>query len=79
MTILAALRKTVMQQVAPNKKTMAHIDQFLDYMTAHPGAATRYCASDMVLTMHSDAPYLSASKAGSKVGCHFWGVAPKRW
>ena len=45
---------------------------FLDYAASHPDAVLTYRASDMVLTLHSDASYLSEPKARSRAGGHFF-------
>jgi hypothetical protein len=63
-----ALLDITTQQAAPTEKTMQRVDQFLDYMWMHPDAIIRYCASDMILNVHSDASYLSAPKARSRAG-----------
>jgi len=72
MTILCALSKIAGQQKAPTKRTMERGNQFLDYMATHPDAKIRYHASDMVLNVHSDASYLTAPNARSRVGGHFF-------
>ncbi len=41
-------------------------------MWTHPDAIIRYCASDMILNVHSDASYLSAPKACSQAGGYFF-------
>ena len=41
-------------------------------METHPDATIRYYASDMILNVHSDASYLTASKARSRIGGHFF-------
>ena len=46
--------------------------QFHDYASNHPDAIVTYLASDMVLAGHSDASYLSESKARSRAGGHFF-------
>ena len=57
---------------------MERVDQFLDYMHDHPVAKIRYYASDMVLNVHFDASYLTAPKAQSRAGGHFFlGSLPK--
>ncbi len=60
------------QQAAPTENTMKRINHFLDYMWTHPDAVIRYHASDMILNVHSDASYLSAPKARSRVGGYFF-------
>jgi hypothetical protein len=57
---------------------MKRCKHFLDYMATHPHALIRYCASDMILNMHSDASYLSAPNARNRVSRYFFlGLLPK--
>jgi hypothetical protein len=72
MTILCALNEIAAQQAKPTEKTMERVNTFLDYMATHPDAVIRYYASDMVLNVHSDASYLTAANARSRVGGHFF-------
>jgi len=51
---------------------MQKVKQFLDYAATHPDAIITYRASDMVLVGHSDASYLSETKARSRAGEHFF-------
>ena len=51
---------------------MKKVNQFLDYALSNPDAIVTYRASDMVLAVHSDASYLSESKARSRAGGHFF-------
>eukprot|EP00957_Ditylum_brightwellii_P008469 642079-Ditylum_brightwellii.AAC.1 len=44
----------------------------LDYCHTHPNATLRFLASDMILTLHSDASYLSEKKAHSRPAGHFY-------
>ena len=60
------------QQAAPNENTMQKVKQYLDYAATHPDAIITYCASGMVLAAHSDASYLSETKARSRAGGHFF-------
>ena len=46
--------------------------KLLDYCATHDDAKIRYCASEMILHVHSDASYLSAYRARSKVGQQFF-------
>ena len=70
--ILMGLSDISSQQAAPTENTMKRINHFLDYMWTHPDAVIRYHASDMILNVHSDASYLSAPKARSRVGGYFF-------
>ncbi len=49
---------------------MKKVQQFLDYASTHPDAIVTYHASDMVLVGHSNASYLSKSKARSRAVGH---------
>jgi hypothetical protein len=44
----------------------------LDYLASHPDAKIRFHASDMILHIHSDASYLSVSKARIHLGGLFY-------
>ena len=61
MTILMALSEIASQQANPTERTMKRVKQFLDYMYTHPDAVIRYRSSDMILNLHSDASYLTAT------------------
>jgi hypothetical protein len=67
-----ALSAIASQQASPTEDTCNHVNQFLDYMTTHPNAKIQYHTSDMVLNVHSDASYLSASNARSRAGGYFF-------
>ncbi len=71
-TILMALSEISSQQTAPTENTMKHVNQFLNYMWAHPDAVVQYHASDMILNVRSDASYLSTPKAHSQAGGYFF-------
>ena len=78
MTILTALSEIASQQAAPTEKTLQRVNTFLDYMATHPDAVIRYYSSDMILNVHSDASYLTAPRARSRAGGHFFlGSLPK--
>ena len=50
---------------------MRNIKQLLHYAATHPDAAVTYWSINMVLATHSDASYLSETKARSRAGGHF--------
>jgi hypothetical protein len=54
------------------KQTQTSTSQLLDYLATHPDATIRFYASDMILHIHSDASYLSVSKARSRLGAIFY-------
>jgi hypothetical protein len=60
------------EQTTAMEKTKAAADQLLDYLATHPDAVIRFHASDMILHIHSDASYLSISKAMSRLGGLFY-------
>ena len=60
------------QQAATTENTMTLVKIFLEYAATRPDVIIMYHASDMVLSAHSDASYLSESKARSRSGGHFF-------
>ena len=71
-TMLVALSAISSEQAYPTRATMKKVDQFLDYAASREQSVLTYEASDMVLEVHSDALYLSESKARSRAGGHFF-------
>lgn len=71
-TIAAALSTIVSQQSNATKQTEEVCHQLLDYVVTHPNVAVRFLGSDMILVVHSDALYLSESKACSRAVGHFY-------
>ena len=71
-TMLVAFSAIASEQASPTKATMKKVDQFLDYAASLEQSVLTYEASDMVLEVHSDASYLSESKARSQAGGHFF-------
>jgi hypothetical protein len=67
-----ALSAIASQQALPTEDMRNCINQFLNYMATHPDAKIQYCASDMVLNVHSNASYLSAPHAHSCAGGYFF-------
>ena len=57
---------------AATESTLKKIEQFMDYAATNPEAIITYRVSDMMLTTHSNASYLSEPKAQSKAGGHFF-------
>lgn len=68
MTMLVAIGTIASEQAKGTKKTMDAAIQLLNYAATHPNATIRYTKSDMVLHIISDASYLSASEARSRLG-----------
>jgi len=59
-------------QSKPTHLTLQLIQHLLDYCATNPNATICYKPSDMILKIHSDASYLSESKARSQCGSHFY-------
>lgn len=77
-TIMMALSNQASAQSTVTEETKKATKTLLDYCTTHPDATVRFSASDMALKIHSDASYLKAPKARSRVGGHlFLGNNPK--
>jgi hypothetical protein len=60
------------EQTRATEKTKTAAGQLLDYLATHPDAKICFHASDMILHIHSDASYLSVSKARSRLGGIFY-------
>ena len=70
--ILHSLNTIANEQNQPTENTLKKVNEFLDYMHTYPDATIRFYASDMILNVHSDASYLTAPKARSRIGGHFF-------
>ena len=78
MTVLMALSSIAVEQTKATEKTMGRCIQLLEYLASNSEAKVRYHASDMVMNIHSDASYLSETKARSRACGHFsMGWVPK--
>jgi hypothetical protein len=77
-TLLPALSTIASEQTQATELTLQRCHQLLDYCATNPDAKVRFRASDMILNIHSDASYLSATRARSQVaGYFFLGSVPK--
>ena len=72
MTLLMALSTIAKSQAKPTENTMVQCIQLLDYLVTHADAKIRFYTSDMIMNIHSDASYLSESKARSRACSHFF-------
>jgi len=72
MTVLMALSSIAVEQTRATEKTMGRCIQLLDYLARNSEAKVRYHASDMIMNIHSDASYLSETKARSRACGHFF-------
>jgi hypothetical protein len=66
MTVLMALSSIAVEQTKATEKTLGRCLQLLDYLASNSEAKVRYHASDMIMNLHSDASYLSETKARSR-------------
>ena len=71
-TMLHCLNSLASAQSEGTQKTKEAMYHFLDYCATHPDATIRFYASDMILKIHSDASYLTESRARSRVGGYFF-------
>jgi hypothetical protein len=71
-TMLTPLNAISEYQADPTEITKRNVDHFLDYCATHPDAGIRYVASDMQLWCDSDAAYLVARNARSRIAGHFY-------
>ena len=71
-TILPALNEISLMQSAPTTKTNKKINMLLNYLNTYKNAVVRFHASDMTLYVDSDAAYLVAPKAKSRIAGFFY-------
>jgi hypothetical protein len=70
--MLVAIGSIASAQNNGTEATMDEVTHLLNYCTTHPLAVICFHASDMALHVHSDASYLSASQARSRIGGYFF-------
>ena len=69
--MLPALNEISSQQANPTETTKAKCQRLMDYAATYPDVYIQYYASDMVLHVDSDAAYLIAPKARSRIAGYF--------
>ncbi len=72
MTVLMALSSIASEQTKGTERTLEKAYQVLNYLATHPNAVVRFRASDMVMNIHLDAPYLRKPEAKSRACGHFF-------
>ena len=72
MMVLMALNTIASEQTKGTKCTMEKALQVLDYLATHPDATVRFCVTDMVMNIHSDASYLLEPNSRSRACGHFF-------
>ena len=73
--MLFSLSANAPEQAKPRKQTLKTVEHFFDYAVLQEDAIFAYHTSNMVLTVHSDASYLSKPKATIRAGGHFFMAA----
>ena len=71
-TLMATLNELASTKSKGTQSTMQVFKNLMEYCHSHIDVTIRYCASQMQLHINSDASYLSASKARSRVRGHFF-------
>ena len=71
-TILPAINEIAAKQSKPTQKTLSKIQMLMDYVNTYPNPKIRYHASDMKLYIDSDAAYLVADKARSRIAGYYY-------
>jgi hypothetical protein len=78
MTVLMTLSTIASKQMKATEKTLEKRTQLLDYLASNSDAKGHYCASDMVMNIHSEASYLLEVNAQSRTcGNFFMGWVPQ--
>ena len=72
LTMLPALNEISSQQANPTELTKQKCQRLMDYAATYPDIFIRYHASDMVLHVDSDAAYLVAPKARSRIAGYYY-------
>ena len=76
--MLVSLGSLAAAQSKGTEATAQEFTQLLDYCTTHPDAIIHYHQSDMIISVNSDASYLSETKERSQVGgYHYLSNLPK--
>jgi len=70
--MLVALGSLAAAQSEGTQATIEACTHLLNYAATHPDAVLRYHASEMILHIHSNASYLSETKARSRAGGIFY-------
>ena len=71
-TLMLTFNELASAQAQGTEDIKLALPKLLDYFATHDNAKIRYFASEMILNVHSDASYLSASRARSRVKGHFF-------
>ena len=70
--LLCTLSTISTQQASATQNTLIAVNNLLDHVATYPSDGITFKASNMILAAHSDASYLSESKARSRAGAHIF-------
>ena len=70
--LLCTLSTISSQQASATQNMLAAVNHLLDHVATYPSDGITFKASNMILAAHSDASYLSESKARSRAGAHIF-------
>ena len=70
-TILPALNEIASEQSSPTQSIKEKSQQLMEYVAIYPNAYIRYYASNIIFNIDSDAAYLVAKKAQSRVAGYY--------
>jgi hypothetical protein len=71
-TLTMPINVLASEQSNATEVTADKVIKLINYCNTHPETKIRYHASDMILHIHSDAPYLSENEAKSRAGGFFY-------
>ena len=71
-TMSKTLSSIAGRQAQATKDLEKKVKHFMDYCSTHPDAVVKFMASEMILTLHLDASYLSEPGAKNRAGGHFY-------
>ena len=69
---LPALTDIARTQAKPTQHTSDQVHMLMDYMATYPASVIRYYASDMIMHVDSDAAYLVAPGAKSRIAGYYY-------
>ena len=70
--MLPALSDIATTQAKPTTATETEVEWLMDYCATYPDVKTRFFASKMILHVHSDASYLTAPGAKSRIAGYYY-------
>jgi len=71
-TSLEAVSMIRVEQSKATEGTKQKMNQMMNYLATNPNTTVIFCASDMILKIHSECSYITALNARSKAGDQFY-------